>query len=159
MNVKSVSCQIWWSGCDIARCRLCYDQTVSGTCKLGWHTFMPLTQTKSNFLHLFLFLAKTCGLQWTGDRGLSMSLFWFEICTGAPAPGAGDTLLPLTTGCCDETLCKQIQLRWSVAASHWSRACVWPSDWAIFPVGIPSLWSSLQFVAHAASALLETIWN
>ena len=52
----------------------------------------------------------SCGLQWTGDRGLSMSLFWFEICTGAGgSTGAGSTP-PLTTGPCDETHCKQMRL-------------------------------------------------
>ena len=160
MSVESVSCQIWWIGCDIARCRPCYDQTVSETCKLGWHTFIPLTQTESIFPHFKSVLSKGLWspVDWWQRTEYEFVLVW--NLHRSSSPGSRGTLLPLTTGCCcDETLCKQTLFCWSGTASHWSRACIRPSDWLMFPVCAPSLWSSLQFVAHAASALSETIRN
>ena len=100
----------------------------------------------------------SCGLQWTGDRGLSMSLFWFEICTGAGgSTGAGSP--PLTTGRCDETHCKQMRLQWFLT-SHWSRVWSWPSDWLI--LSLSCTFTLIFSVAcctccNVASALSETI--
>ena len=115
MSVKSVSCQLWWMCRDIARCRPCFDQTVWGTCKSGWHTFISLTQTISISPH---FLSVYCLYEykslWSLVEGWQGTEYEFVLVwnlhrsrsKGALYLSSDHRLLH------DETDCKQIRLRW-----------------------------------------------